>query len=185
MRRRASLRWLLLGLIAVLPLTAACGGAVEAGESPTLLFSDPAERPDAPELAGEDLESETVDSASFAGQVVVVNFWASWCAPCRREGPELIKAAEDTAPLGVSFLGVNIRDDRDQAKAFEAGLGVEYPSIFDPSGRLALQFPDVPPNTIPATIIIDREGRIAAVFRQELTADTLIEAITDIAEEKA
>ena len=182
MRRRA-----VLGLVPLALLAAGCGGgeAEAAGDGRTLLYTDPADRPAAPELSGEDLTGAAFDGAELAGSVVVVNFWASWCAPCRREGPELVTVAEQTAADGVRFLGINIRDDRDKAVAFEHGLGVDYPSLFDPSGRLALQFTDVPPNTIPATIVIDRKQRIAAVFRQELTADVLLPAITDVVGEAA
>ena len=92
-------------------------------------------------------------------------------------------AAEQTADDDVTFLGINIRDDRDKAVAFENSLSFPYLSLFDPSGRLALQFNDVPPNTIPATLIVDRRQRVAAVFRQEITADLLIDAIGDVAAE--
>lgn len=180
MRRRA-----LLGLIPVGLLAAGCSdSAAQAdGDGRVLLYNDPDERPAAPDLSGEDLSGTVFDSASLAGQVVVVNFWASWCAPCRREGPELVSAANRTSADGVSFLGINIRDDRAKAEAFETSLDFPYPSLFDPAGRLALQFSDIPPNTIPATIIIDREQRIAAIFRQELAADVLTDAIDDVASE--
>lgn len=180
MRRRA-----LLGLVPVALLAAGCSdSSAEASEDGRfLLYNVPDERPEAPELSGEDLEGNPFDPSTLNGQVVVVNFWASWCAPCRREGPDLVSAAEKSAADGVEFLGINIRDDRDKAEAFEASVGVPYPSLFDPSGRLALQFTDVPPNTIPATIIIDRQRRIAAVFRQEVTADLLLDAIADVVSE--
>lgn len=178
MNPRTRWRRALLLALAPLLLTGACAGEATGDEGGTVLYTEPSSRPDAPELTGEDLAGAPIDSLD--GTVVVVNFWASWCAPCRREGPELVEAYRQTQDQGVAFLGVNIRDDRDKAAAFETGLGVEYPSVFDPSGRLALQFSDVPPNTIPATIIVDADGRVAAVFRQELTADTLTEAIGDV-----
>lgn len=180
MRRRV-----LLGLIPVGLLAAGCSeSAAQAGDDGrVLLYNEPDERPAAPELSGEDLSGAAFDPASLTGKVVVVNFWASWCAPCRREGPDLVTVAEETTADGVTFLGINIRDDRAKAEAFENSLGFPYPSLFDPSGRLALQFSDVPPNTIPATIIIDRNQRIAAVFRQELTADLLTDAVADVAAE--
>jgi thiol-disulfide isomerase/thioredoxin len=178
-----SRRLLPAALAAAALLVTGCGADAPSDSAASVLYSDPAKRPDAPELSGEDLSGTRLSGSEFDGDVVVVNFWASWCAPCRREGPALVEASEATKDQGVRFLGVNIRDDEDKAAAFEKGLGVEYPSIFDPSGRLALAFTDVPPNTIPATIIIDASGKVAAVFREELTAKTLTDAIHDVTAE--
>lgn len=171
----------LLPVVLALTVLAGCAGnqaqsATEGGK--TLVYAEESERPKAPKLTGEVLDGEKF--AAPDAEVTVVNFWASWCAPCRREGPELVDVYEETKDDKVAFVGVNIRDDKDKAAAFEKGLGVEYPSIFDPSGRLALKFSDVPPNTIPATIVIDSKNRIASVFRQELTADVLADAIDEV-----
>ena len=181
---------LLLALTALFALSA-CGSGGDAAtnqqrfvsqDGQTTLYDDPADRPVAPSLSGEDLHGNALDvAAAYPGKVVVVNFWASWCPPCRAEGPELVAVAEATAALDVQFVGIDIRDERSKAKAFEVGLGVTYPSFFDPSGRLAMQFEDVPPTTIPATIVIDREGRIAAVFRKALLASGLQPTVEQIA----
>jgi hypothetical protein len=68
----------------------------------------------------------------------------------------------------VTFLGVAVRDEKDKSLTFIEGR-TTYPNIFDPTGRIALGFTDVPPNTIPATLLIDRQGRIAAVIRRTVT----------------
>ena len=86
----------------------------------------------------------------------MVNFWGSWCAPCRAEADDLEKTYQATKAKGVAFLGVNSRDGRDAAKAFERGR-VTYPSIFDPSSKVALEF-DVTQVTTPSTLILDRRG---------------------------
>jgi thiol-disulfide isomerase/thioredoxin len=120
-------------------------------------------RPPAPALTGELLEGGTYDLSQNRGKVVVINFWGSWCAPCRAEIDDLEQTYEATKAQGVEFLGINVRDDRDKAKAFHSGQ-VTYPSIIDPASKLALDF-DIPPNSIPSTIILDRAGRIAVVIR--------------------
>lgn len=174
--------WVFTLVLPVLLAAVACTGQTPSGKShgdSAILYHDPHDRPKAPKLSGDDLDGKPLN-AKLADKVVVVNFWASWCAPCRREGPALVSAAKDADKSAVTFIGINIRDDADKASAFEKSLHVNYPSIFDPSGRLALQFSDVPPNTIPATIVIDRSGRVAAVFREELKASTLNDAIADV-----
>ena len=181
---------LIVALAALFALSA-CGSGGDAAtnqqryvsqDGQTTLYDDPADRPAAPLLSGEDLHGNALDiAAAYPGKVIVVNFWASWCPPCRAEGSELVDVAEATAALDVQFVGIDIRDERSKAQAFETGLGVTYPSFFDPTGRLALQFSDVPPTTIPATIVIDREGRIAAVFRKALLASGLQPTVEQIA----
>lgn len=150
-------------------------------EGDTLWHSDPSQRPKAPRLSGNKIGGGKLNTSDLDGKIVVVNFWASWCAPCRREAPELAKAHEQADSDKTSFVGVNIRDDEDKAASMEKRLGVPYPSVFDPSGRLALNFEDVPPNTLPATVIMDASGRVAAVFRQEIDAGTLGDAIEEVA----
>nr|WP_239083702.1 TlpA disulfide reductase family protein [Asanoa ishikariensis] len=138
-------------------------------------------RPAAPEVKGELLEGGSYDSAASAGKVVVVNFWGSWCAPCRAEIDDLEGVYEATKGSGVDFLGINIRDGRDAALAFHSQR-VAYPSVFDPSSKLALGF-QIPPNSIPATIILDRDGDIAYVIRRAVTKDQLQPIVERVAAE--
>ena len=138
-------------------------------------------RPAAPQLSGELLEGGRYDLSQDRGQVVVINFWGSWCAPCRAEIDDLEQVYLSTKDQGVRFLGINVRDDRDKAKAFHQGK-VTYPSVIDPSSKLALDF-DVPPNTIPATIVLDREGRIAVVIRVAVQAAEFEPVVARVAAE--
>ncbi|GAB7048992.1 TlpA family protein disulfide reductase [Catenuloplanes indicus] len=139
------------------------------------------ERPDAPEAAGELLDGSRYDLASARGKVVVVNFWGSWCSPCRAEAKELEQTYQTTKASGVEFLGINNRDDRDAAIAFERGR-VTYPSLFDPANRLGLDF-DIPPGATPSTVILDREGRIALVIRRSVLASELTPLVQRVAAE--
>jgi peroxiredoxin len=123
----------------------------------------PADRPAAPAVTGTLLDGTTFNLANDRGHVVVLNFWGSWCTDCRVEANNVQSVHEATAAQGVEFVGVNIRDEKDPASAYEQAYHITYPSIFDPSGRVALQFRQVPPTAIPSTIVIDVNGRIAAV----------------------
>ncbi|MFM8239874.1 MAG: TlpA family protein disulfide reductase, partial [Actinomycetota bacterium] len=101
-----------------------------------------------------------LSSADHLGDVVVVNAWASWCAPCREELPLLTQAHESFLDEGVIFLGLNVLDDPIGAAGLLASS--PYPSIFDRDGALLATVPGVPPRSIPSTVVIDRQGRLAA-----------------------
>jgi thiol-disulfide isomerase/thioredoxin len=94
-------------------------------------------------------------SAAARGSVLVVNYWASWCAPCRTEQPDLTRVGRAYATRGVAFLGVNVNDDRDRARAYVHGLDVPYPSLFDPKAETAPRLGVV---GLPTTFILDRDG---------------------------
>jgi thiol-disulfide isomerase/thioredoxin len=142
-----------------------------------------ARRSAAPDLTGPLLAGDgTFSLAAHRNEVVVVNFWAAWCGPCRVEAPDLEQTYQATRAQGVTFVGIDVNDQRDGARAFAAGRS--YPSIFDPAGRLALRSA-VPPTSIPATMIIDRQGRIAAMVRGVILRDELQPLVESIAGEQS
>jgi len=157
------------------------GNRYVAGDGRTIVYAL-ADRKPAPAVQGSTVDGGTFDLASVRGHVVVINFWASWCAPCRVEAADLEAVHVSTKDTGVTFVGVDSRDEQDAAKAFLAGR-VTYPSLFDPAGRIALRFHDVPPTTLPATLIVDKTGRIAAVIRASVTQDALARLVGQIATE--
>ncbi len=120
-------------------------------------------RPVAPAVSGTTLTGKHLSLSSYRGDVVVLNFWGSWCAPCRAEAPALGTLARQLYSRGVRFVGVDIRDEPDAALAFMSTFRISYPSINDPNDDIALLFrTTVPPSAIPSTVVIDRTGRIAA-----------------------
>lgn len=149
----------------------------------TLTKYEAGKRAKAPNVSGELLDKEKFALRDYRGSVVVINFWGSWCAPCRAEVDDLVQVANATAGAGVKFVGVNVRDSRDKATAFDRVHKVPYPSLFDPAGRVALAFRDTPPNAIPATIVLDRRGRVAAVFRKPLLATDLQPVVNEVVAE--
>jgi thiol-disulfide isomerase/thioredoxin len=122
---------------------------------------EPGDRKAAPDVRGTTLDGKPLALADLRGKVVVVNFWASWCAPCRGEAPALEQVYRERKAKGVEFVGVDIKDDPEPAKAFVRRFKVGYPSIVDQNGQITLAFRDVPPNAVPSTLILDRQGRIA------------------------
>ncbi len=180
-------------LACVLGLTACSGQTVTAQgpASPQLETLDTgedgviavADRQPAPALAGTTLDGEPLNVSELRGEVVVLNFWASWCAPCRAEAKTLNEVADRTAPQGVRFVGVNVKDELSPAQAFERRQSVTYPSLHDQPGRLLLQFRRVIPQTPPTTLVLDRQGRIAAFFAGEVRLSELLEPVEQIAAE--
>jgi len=122
-----------------------------------------ADRVPAPHVEGVTLQGEALSLSDFAGDVIVLNVWGSWCAPCRAEAPTLQEVAKQTRRDGVQFVGLNTRDQAAAALAFESRFGIHYPSLVDSDGQLQLAFSEsLPPSAIPSTLVIDRDGQVAA-----------------------
>lgn len=154
----------------------------------TLTVVPTAERETAPEEFGGPLldGGEDFTLADAAGDVVVINVWASWCPPCRQEAPDLQEVSVELADSGVQFVGVNTKDTDLQAQQFEDEFGVTYPSVVDPNGEALLAFRDtLPPKSIPSTLVIDREGRLAALALGAISGATLRDIVSDVAAEDA
>lgn len=159
-RRWRALRWGALAITAVAIGIGAVFGA-RLGTDPTLvespLIGQPAPAREVPYLE----RPGAMSLVQLRGQVVVINFWASWCVPCREEHPALVSAARDYRAAGVTFVGVNYQDGRDSAIGFldELGRGEGYRYVTDPGSRLALDFGVF---GVPETFFVDRTGRIVA-----------------------
>ncbi len=188
MSRPFSRRALLLATGAAAGALAGCstGGDGAAGSTreyefteptPTATVIDEDRRAPAPAFSGELLDGSPFDSSSLAGDVAVINFWGSWCAPCRVETPEFQAVHAEVADRGVQFLSIDVKDERQLAIAFVEKLGVSYPSVFDPRGEVAMAFRGFPANVVPSTILLDRAGRVAAVYTGQVRGEDLRTAI--------
>jgi peroxiredoxin len=96
------------------------------------------------------------------GRVVLVNFWATWCAPCRKEMPHLNRLYEKYRASGFVLLGVNVDDDTSKAAAVAEQLGLKFPVLLD-SEKKASKLYDL--NAMPSTVLVDRDGRVRYVHR--------------------
>jgi thiol-disulfide isomerase/thioredoxin len=136
-----------------------------------------------PPISGQVLGAgRTLSSADYPGKVVVINVWGSWCAPCRSEAPDLQAASQQTSDT-AQFIGITSKDyDPAPAQAFARAFKITYPSIYDPSGKVLLNFADVlPPSAIPSTMIIDPKGRLAVRILGPISKITLVDMIADVA----
>jgi peroxiredoxin len=145
-----------------------------------------ADRGDPIELTGTDFAGGAVDVASWRGDVVVLNTWYAACPPCRQEAPDLVQVAADYAPDGVHLLGINGTDSAGAAQAYERTFAVTYPSIADTDGTaIAALQGSVPVQAVPTTVVVDREGRVAARILGLADPSTLRSLIDDVLAEPA
>ena len=181
-------RWLAtLATTTSLLLVGGCGstqandeGFVAGDGSLTILPID--RRPTAPVIEGVTLDDQPWTSANISDKVIVYNVWGSWCAPCVSEAPALVRASR-RLDNQAAFVGLNTRDfDKAAPRAFVRAYEIPYVNLFDPQGALILRFSgELPPNAIPSTIVIDRQGRLAARIIGETTEATLVGLVQDIA----
>lgn len=168
-RRRPPFAWFWSGSLATLLLLVGCS-TPEVGLT---RLDEPM-----PPLAGPLVQGGQLDPAALRGAPLVINFWASWCAPCRREQPMLQSLAEEYEPRGVRFLGVNSRDSNtDAAQEFIEEYAVTYPSVADESGKVAFDFKISA--GLPGTIVVDADGTILYRKQGEITREELVPLIDE------
>lgn len=172
-RRTAAILGAVVVVAAVVAVVALVGGggnglAPEAGTgqvqtvAPGVTVLPEAARRPLPAFSGQTLDGATLDLASLRGRPLVLNFWSSWCGPCRAEQEGLELASETLTGRGVRVVGVNILDDRGAAASYLEEFEVGYPSLFDRPALLPARLGALGPVGPPHTLVVDGQGRVAA-----------------------
>ncbi|MFC5728968.1 MULTISPECIES: TlpA disulfide reductase family protein [Nocardioides] len=177
---------MLLPLLALLLLVAGCSdvngtGDLEyvAGDGRVVEVAA-SDREDPVEISGTTVQGEPLDLTDLRGRVVVLNVWWSGCGPCRTEMPMLVQAAQELGEEEVAFVGINIRDlAPENAAAFERDRGVDYPSLYDPGSETLLRLGSYAPYAPPATVILDRDGRVAALINGPIPSKSTLTTLVD------
>jgi thiol-disulfide isomerase/thioredoxin len=168
----------LIAVLAIALSLTACGNSKQVATKSyvsgngTVTFIQPQDRKMGPTFSGTTLDGENFELPH--GGIVVVNVWASWCAPCRAEAPTL--AALANKYKGVVFVGVLTRDSEVAARAFQDRFQLPYPTLVDDSVLLGFRN-TLSANAIPSTILMDPKGRVAARISGEITVASLTELI--------
>ena len=156
-------------------------GATHVDGDPSAVLYPAGHRARVPDFSGTTLSGATVNFASYRGKVVVLNFWGSWCGPCRSEGPALAALSAKYQGSKVSFLGVDVHDSPVNAVAFARGVGIKYPSINDPGYAVALTLGNtVPINGTPTTVVVDPTGHVAGAVFGPVTYSVLNSILTKV-----
>jgi len=115
------------------------------------------ETPQAPDFALRDIEGNILRLSDLRGKVVIVNFWATWCPPCRAEMPSMQRAWETLEEEGIVLLGVNVGEDEDTIFLFTANYPVEFPLLLDQDSAVIGAWPV---RGLPTTFVVDPQGRL-------------------------
>ncbi len=160
----------------LLSALAALAGA--AGQGLTAL----PERPEAPDFVLPDVEGDIHRLSDYRGKVVIVNFWATWCPPCRKEMPSMQRAWEQLREQGVAMLAIDVGEDKDAVLAFQVQAPVEFPLLLDEDSSVTTAWPV---RGLPTTYVVDTRGRLAyrAVGGREWDEPALLAQVRELLKE--
>ena len=143
------------------------------GRDPKLRSNALEGRP-APSFSLQTLDGDPFSLAAFNGKPVVVNFWSTWCQPCKIEHPILLNASETYGPLGVQFVAVLYQDDASKARAYLNRAGSRWPTLEDPGGRTAIAYGVA---GVPETFFIDANGTIIRKVSGPVSQDIMVSTL--------
>lgn len=136
------------------------------------------------ELSGPEVGSDgTVALSGYAGKVVVLNAWGSWCSDCRAETDSLIVAANLLHPLGAQFLGLDLKDHPGAGADYQRQKSIPYPSIEDFAMRTLISIRGFPTGSIPATIVLDHDHRVAHIWLRTVSDTELVPVVKGLLSE--
>jgi peroxiredoxin len=155
---------------------------VQANKTGSLIPVDKRRRAGA--MTGSLIDGGSYALSSDAGKVVVVNYFASWCPPCQVETPQFDTIYRQRKGTDVTFVGVDAKDSpQSKAQSWLQAKGITFPVLYDPDAKTALELGKVPIVTLPATVLIDKQGRIAAVYQASLLPNDLTPVLNTLAGE--
>jgi peroxiredoxin len=136
-------------------------------------------RKDTVDFDAKDIDGQSVSSKAMRGKVVVLNFWYASCPPCRAEAKYLKQSYSKYASQGVDFVGVNVRDQKGTAEAFDRNFKIPYPTVLDAdTGTMQLALSgSIAPNSVPTTIVLDKKGRIAARVLGAVDSQSILDTL--------
>jgi thiol-disulfide isomerase/thioredoxin len=111
----------------------------------------------APDFTLKSASGANLKLSEFRGDVVLINFWASWCGPCRQEMPLLDELHNKYKPMGFTVLGVNVEEDSTKAKRLLSDMGVSFPVLFDNNSEVSRRYDVI---AMPSTVLVDRNGNM-------------------------
>ncbi len=137
----------------------------------------------APDFELQTLDGETFRLSDYRGQPILINFWASWCGPCRREVPALIRAQTEHGESGLLIVGVNIEEADDPAQEFASEFGINYVLPMDYSGTVFRAYGGGGPNGPPRSFFVDPDGVIVRIYAGQAPDELIAEHTREFADQ--
>jgi peroxiredoxin len=142
------------------------------------------QRKPAADFNGKLINGGTMKLSSTRGKVVVLNYWASWCGPCKTESPQFDLLYRKIKSRGVNFYGIDTKDAKGSAEDFVRNNDISYPIVYDEPGETAIRLGNLPTVSLPFTVLIDKQGKVAAVYIVRLSYNDLKGSIDKLLAER-